>query len=184
MRKGKGPQGLWAVAATSFAESAIVPIPIDAILVPVMLADHKRLWLAALVATVASVLGGIAGYLIGLLLYETLVQWLVELYNWQESFQEIQARFHEEGWWIVIFGAVSPLPYKLIAIASGVQQLSLPLFILASVAGRGLRFLAIAIAMHYFGPQIRILMDRHAQVIGWIVLAILILGFVGVEWFF
>ncbi len=182
MVAGQGPRGLWAVGATSFAESALLPVPVDAVLVPVMLADRRQVWLAALVATLTSVAGGAVGYLIGHLLYETVVVWLIDLYGWEATFNRIQERFHEEGIWIVLIGAITPLPYKLIAIASGVQSLPFLLFLLASFAGRGVRFLAIAIALYWFGPQIRVLLDKYAKIIGWIVVIVLILGFVAIEW--
>ncbi|GAB5468531.1 MAG: YqaA family protein [Rhodospirillales bacterium] len=184
MVAGQGKRGLWVVGAISFAESALLPLPVDAVLVPVMLADRKRVWRAALICALASVLGGCVGYLIGHLLYETLVTWLIHIYGWEEAFARIQERFHEEGIWIVLIGALTPLPYKLIAIASGVQSLPFLLFLLASLAGRSVRFFAVAIALYYFGPQIRRLLDRHAKIIGWIVVIVLVLGFVAVEWVF
>ncbi len=182
MRAGQGRRGLWACALTSFAESALLPLPVDAILVPVMLADRRQVWRAALITAVASVLGGCVGYLLGYLLYETVVVWLIDLYGWEESFKRIQSRFHHEGLWIVLIGALTPLPYKLIAIASGVQSLPFLLFLGASILGRGLRFFAVGLALYYFGPQIRGLLDRHAKIVGWIVLITLILGFVMIEW--
>ncbi|MEO1192606.1 MAG: YqaA family protein [Pseudomonadota bacterium] len=184
MEAGTGPKAYWAVGGVSFAESALLPLPVDAILVPVMLADRRQVWRAAMVATLASVAGGCAGYLIGYLLYETLVTWLIHLYSWEEAFQRIQDRFHEEGVWIVLIGAITPLPFKLIAIASGVQSLPFVEFLLAALAGRGVRFGAVAVALYYFGPQIRRLLDRHVKIIGWIVVIVLILGFVAVEWVF
>ncbi|MEQ8655599.1 MAG: VTT domain-containing protein [Kiloniellales bacterium] len=182
MTAAQGPRGLWACAVASFAESALLPLPVDAILVPVMLADRRQVWKAALITAVASVVGGCVGYLIGVFLYETLVVWLIDLYGWEETFKRIQERFHDEGVWIVLIGAITPLPYKLIAIASGVQSLPFLLFLGASILGRGLRFFAVAVALYYFGPQIRDLLDRYATIIGWIMVIVLILGFVMIEW--
>ncbi len=182
MQAAQGRRGLWACAIASFGESALLPLPVDAILVPVMLADRRQVWRAAIITAVASVLGGCVGYLIGHLLYETVVVWLIDLYGWQETFHRIQERFHEEGVWIVLLGAITPLPYKLIAIASGVQSLPFLLFLVASILGRGVRFLAVGVALYYFGPQIRVLLDRHARIVGWIVVITLILGFVMIEW--
>ncbi len=162
------------VGVTSFAESSIVRCRSMPVVVPVMLADRRQVWLTALVATLTSVAGGAVGYLIGHLLYETVVVWLIDLYGWEASFKRIQERFHDEGLWIVLIGAITPIPYKLIAIASGVQSLPFLLFVLASFAGRGVRFLAIAMALYWFGPQIRVLLDRYAKIIGWIVVIVLI----------
>lgn len=184
MEAGQGARGLWAVGIVSFAESALLPLPVDAVLVPVMLADRRQVWLATLVVTLASVAGGCAGYLLGHLLYETVVTWLIDLYGWQEAFKRIQLRFHEEGVWIVLLGAITPLPFKLIAIASGVQSLPFLEFLAASLVGRFLRFVFVGLALYYFGPQIRRLLDRHAKIVGWIVVIVLILGFAAIEWVF
>jgi len=184
MRAAQGRRGLWAVGVVSFAESALLPLPVDAILVPVMLADRRQVWTATAVVTLASVAGGCAGYLLGYLLYETVVTWLIDLYGWQEAFARIRTRFHEEGLWIVLLGAITPLPFKLVAIASGVQSLPFLMFLLAALAGRFVRFFFVGLALYYFGPQIRTLLDRHARIVGWIVVVTLILGFVAVEWVF
>ena len=157
MRAGAGPGALRSVALVSFAESAILPIPVDAVTLPVMLADRRRAWRVAWIATLASVLGGAVGYGLGLLLYDTLVTWL-------------------------IVGAVTPIPYKLIAIASGVEQLDFALFLAISLVGRGGRFLAFAALAWHFGDRLRRLLDRHAALAGWLALLLLVGGFVAVEW--
>ncbi len=182
MRAGSGPGALRVVALVSFAESALLPIPVDAVTLPVMLAERARLWRVVWVASLASVLGGLVGYGIGRLLYETLVVWLIDLYGWQDSFAALRRDFHDQGALIVLLGALSPLPYKLIAIASGVEQLDLWLFLAISVLGRGGRFAAFGLLAWWLGPRLRLLLDRHAAWIGWLVLALLIGGFVAVEW--
>lgn len=184
MRAGSGPGAQRAVALVSFAESALLPLPVDAITLPVMLADRARLWRTVANAALFSVLGGLAGYGLGLLLYETVVTWLIDLYGWQESFAALQADFHARGLLIVLIGALSPIPFKLIAIASGVERLDLALFLLAAVAGRGARFTAFGLLVWRFGPAVRRILDRHAGWIGWLVLALLVGGFLAVEWVF
>jgi len=182
MRAGAGPGALRSVALVSFAESAILPIPVDAVTLPVMLADRRRAWRVAWVATAASVLGGAVGYGLGLLLYETLVTWLIEFYGWQESFAAVRQDFHDNGVLIVAIGALTPIPYKLIAIASGVEQLDFALFLAISLVGRGVRFLAFAALVWHFGDRLRRLLDRHAALAGWLALLLLVGGFVAVEW--
>lgn len=182
MRAGSGPGAQRAVALVSFAESALLPLPVDAVTLPVMLADRAALWRTVVTASVFSVLGGFAGYLLGLLLYETVVAWLIALYDWQEAFAGLKADFHERGVLIVLIGALSPIPFKLIAIASGVERLDLGLFLLTAAAGRGLRFAAFGLLVWRFGPAVRRLLDRHAGRIGWLVLALLVGGFLAVEW--
>lgn len=182
MTAGAGPRALWAVGGVSFAESALLPLPVEAVTLPAMLADRARIWRVVLVATGASVAGGLLGYLLGLLLYETLVQWLIDLYGWQTAFGRLQEEFQRNGVLIVLLGALTPLPYKLIAIASGVQQLDLGLFLLLSLLGRGLRFFAFGLLLWRYGPGVRALLDRHAALAGWILLALLLGGFLAVGW--
>lgn len=181
MRVGQGRRALWAVGAVSFLESAILPLPVDAVSVPVMLADRSRIGRVVLVATAASVLGGTVGYALGLLLYHTVVTWLIGLYGWQAAFAEVQQDFHRHGALIVAVGSVTPVPYKLIAIASGVERLPFPLFLAISIAGRGLRFAFFGLLIWRFGPAIRTLLDRHARIAGWLVLILLVGGFLLVE---
>jgi len=183
MTAGAGPRALWAVGGVSFAESALLPLPVDAVTLPAMLADRSRIWRVVLVATAASVAGGLLGYAIGLLLYETLVQWLIALYGWQEPFAALQRDFQANGVMIVLLGAITPIPYKLIAIASGVQQLDLGLFLLLSILGRGLRFVGFGLLLWRYGPAIRLLLDRHAMLAGWLTLVLLLGGFLAVGWF-
>jgi len=177
MRAAAGPRAMRAVGLVSFGESALLPLPVDAVTLPVMLADRTRVWPVAWLATWTSVLGGAVGYAIGWLLYETLVAWLIEFYGWQRAFAQFQADFHEQGALIVAIGALTPVPYKLIAIASGVERLDFGLFLLVSVLGRGLRFAAFSALVWYCGPAVRRILDRNARWVGWIVLAALILGF-------
>ncbi len=182
MRAGAGPGALRAVALVSFAESAILPVPVDAVTLPVMLADRTRLWRVVWVASLASVLGGLVGYGLGYLLYETLVTWLIEFYGWQDAFAEVRQDFQRQGALIIAIGALSPVPYKLIAIASGVERLDLLLFAAISALGRGGRFLAFGLLAWHFGPRLRQVLDRHAHWIGWLVLALLVGGFAAVRW--
>lgn len=182
MRAAAGPRAMQAVGVVSFTESAILPIPIDAVTIPVMLADRAKVWPVAWLATWTSVLGGAVGYALGWMLYETVVTWLIDLYGWQGAFAKIQQDFHEQGALIVAIGAMTPVPYKLIAIASGVEQLNFWLFMGISIAGRGLRFAFVSALVWYFGAAVRRIMDRNARWVGWVVLATLISGFVIVGW--
>ncbi len=184
MRAGSGPGAQRTVALVSFAESALLPLPVDAVTLPVMLADRAGIWRTVLNASLFSLLGGLAGYLIGLLLYETLVAWLIELYGWQEAFTALQADFQRRGLLIVLIGALTPIPFKLIAIASGVERLDLPLFLMSAAAGRTLRFAAFGWLAWHFGPALRRLLERHLAWVGWLVLALLAGGFLALEWLF
>lgn len=182
MAAAAGPRALRVVALVSFGESALLPLPVDAVTLPVMLADRRRVWPVAWLATWTSVLGGAVGYALGLLLYETLVRWLIGFYGWEQAFAAFQADFHARGALIVAIGALTPVPYKLIAIASGVEGLDFGLFLAISLLGRGARFAAFAALVWWCGPAVRRLLDRHARWVGWAVLALLLLGFVLVGW--
>ena len=133
-----------ALAIVSFTESSFFPIPPDAMIIPMVLADPKRAWRIALVATAASVLGGLAGYAIGYYLYETLGQWLISLYGLGEDFDAFRAAYAEWGLWIILIKGLTPIPYKLVTIASGVAAYDVSAFILASIVTRGVRLTSVS----------------------------------------
>ncbi len=155
------PRALWALAAISFIESSIFPVPPDILLVPMVLAARPRAWRIALVCTVASVLGGLLGYAIGYFLYESAGRPLLEFYGYAERFAQFQDRYNEWGAWIVAGAGVTPFPYKIITIASGVTQLDLMTFTVASVLSRGARFFIEAAILWQFGPPVRRLIERN-----------------------
>lgn len=154
-----------ALAVVSFTESSFFPIPPDAMIIPMVLADPKRAWRIALVATVASVLGGIAGYAIGVYLYETLGQWLISLYGFGDQFGAFQESYAKWGLWIILIKGLTPIPYKIVTIASGVAGYDLPVFILASILTRGGRFFIVAALLRAFGPPIRDFIERRLTLV-------------------
>ena len=179
MEKAGTRRAQWVLAAVSFAESALLPLPVDAVVIPLMLADRARVWRVALIATVSSVAGGAAGYAIGMFLYQTLGRWLIDLYGLHESFLGLQDDLGRTGWLWVAVGGISPLPYKLVAIACGLLKFSLPMFLAVSIASRGVRFLVIALFFHQFGPRMRVFMDNNGPLVGWSMLLLLAGGFAG-----
>jgi membrane protein YqaA with SNARE-associated domain len=152
---------LWALAAVAFIESSVFPIPPDVLLLPIILADRRLAIRVAIVCTVASVLGGLLGYAIGYSLYETVGRPLLDFYGYGERFAEFQNKYNEWGGWIVAGAGLTPFPYKVITIASGVTQLDLVTFTVASIASRGLRFAVEAAILWYFGPPVRGLIERN-----------------------
>jgi len=174
----------WALGGVSFAESSFFPIPPDVILIPMILANRKRAFFYATICTVTSVLGGIAGYLIGSFLFEALGQPLLEIYGALEKFQDFSAQYNDQGAWIVFFFGVTPFPYKVITIASGATELSLGVFIAASVAARGLRFFLVASLLWWFGEPIRTFIEKYLGLLTVIFMVCLIGGFVAVRYFF
>ena len=154
-------RALPALGLVSFLESSIFPIPPDAMLVPMVLADRNKAWRIATVATVASVVGGIAGYAIGYFLYETVGRPIVDFYGYQDKAAAFTAAYNEWGLWIILIKGLTPIPYKLVTIASGVAKFDLGVFILASIATRGARFFLVAALLWRFGPPIRGFIERN-----------------------
>ncbi|MDF1793826.1 MAG: DedA family protein [Thalassobaculaceae bacterium] len=170
------------LAAVSFIESSVFPIPPDVMMVPMVLADRSRAWRVALIATVSSVLGGLLGYAIGSLFFEAVGQPILDLYGYGDKFASFADRYNEWGAWIVFGAGVTPFPYKVITIASGVTRLDLFVFMLASVLARGIRFFVVAGLLWYFGPPIRRLLEKHFGLITIVFFALLVGGFVAIKW--
>lgn len=176
MLQAAKPHALAILAAISFIESSVFPIPPDVLLIPMILAQRERAFWIAFVCTVASVAGGFLGYVIGYALYETIGVAILDFYGYLEKFTEFQGMYNENGAWIVFFAGLTPFPYKVITIASGVTALDPTVFGLASVLSRGLRFFIVAALLWYWGPWIRGFIDRY---FGWLTLAFFVLLFGG-----
>ncbi len=162
------------LAAMSFAESSFFPIPPDVMLAPMSLAAPARAWRYALVTTVASVLGGIAGYAIGLLLFESIEPWLVTSHYW-DAYQTSRNWFDQYGVWVVFLAGFSPIPYKVFTIAAGVAVLNPLLFVLASLFGRGARFFLVAGLLKAGGPRFEAQLRHHVERLGWVTVVIVAL---------
>jgi membrane protein YqaA with SNARE-associated domain len=174
----EGPHAERALGLVAFAESSFFPIPPDIILAPMALANPKKAWRYALIATVASVLGGMLGYAIGALLYNTVGQWLISLYGYGAKMEALKQTYAEWGWLVILVKGVTPIPYKLVTIVSGLLGYSFPLFVILSVITRGARFFLVAGALHWFGEPLRHAMERNfAAVLGAFV-AMVVVGFV------
>ena len=159
-----------ALAGVSFAESSFLPIPPDALLIPMVLARRERAWLYALVCTLGSVLGGLLGYAIGFFL-APLGVWILNHIGHAGGLQSFQSWYARYGVWVILVKGLTPIPYKLVTIASGLARFSLPMFVGASLLTRGARFFIEAGLLRH--PQARTLLDRH---LGWAVgLAVLLL---------
>jgi membrane protein YqaA with SNARE-associated domain len=176
MLQAAKPHALAILAGISFIESSVFPIPPDVLLIPMILAQRERAFWIAFVCTVASVAGGFFGYFIGYALYETIGVAILQFYGYLEKFTEFQGMYNENGAWIVFFAGLTPFPYKVITIASGVTALDPTVFGIASVASRGLRFFIVATLLWYWGPWIRGFIDRY---FGWLTLAFFVLLFGG-----
>jgi membrane protein YqaA with SNARE-associated domain len=175
VRAAHGPRATATLAAVSFAESSFFPVPPDVILLPMMLARRDRVWRLAGICTIASVLGGLLGYAIGHLLFDTVGRWIVDTYGLAAGAQAFQEGFAEWGFWLILAKGVTPIPYKLVTITSGVAGYDLGLFILASVITRGARFYLLAVLVHFFGARVREIVERY---LNWVALgfAALVIG--------
>lgn len=160
MGMAAGPHAMWALAAVAFVESSVFPIPPDVLIIPMVLAAREKALLIAMVATVASVLGGCLGYAIGYGFMDTIGMPILEFYGKAGAFDQLAARFNEYGGWAVLVAGVTPFPYKVITIFSGATHLNLPLFLGVSVLARALRFFIVAGLLWKFGAPIRAFIER------------------------
>ncbi|MGI9449474.1 MAG: YqaA family protein [Geminicoccaceae bacterium] len=182
LRQAASPYALWILAAVAFIESSIFPIPPDILLIPMVLAMRSRAWLLAGICTLASVTGGMAGYGIGAFLYESLGQPILELYGKLEKFESFQAMYNEWGAWIVMMAGLTPFPYKVITIASGVTGLNIVTFTLFSIIARGIRFFLIAWLLWYFGAPIKAFIERYLGLLTILFFVLLLGGFLVLRW--
>jgi membrane protein YqaA with SNARE-associated domain len=175
MRWSSHPHAERYLGALSFAESSFFPIPPDVMLAPMCMAAPSRAWRYAFVTTLFSVLGGLAGYLIGYLAYEAIEPWLRES-HYYDAYLAARAWFDQYGVWVVFVAGFSPIPYKIFTIAAGVAVLNLPGFFIASLVGRGARFFLVAGVVRYAGPKVEAALLRYIERIGWIVVLLTVLG--------
>ena len=171
-----------ALALISLVESSVFPIPPDILLIPMVLAARDRAWIIAGVCMVASVIGGVFGYGIGFFLFEQIGKPVLEVYRYSSKFAEFQETYNEWGAWAVFFAGVTPFPYKVITILSGVTGLSLPVFIVASMLARGLRFFIVAALLWKFGEPIKAFIERRLGLLFVLFFILLIGGFVVVKY--
>lgn len=176
------PRALWALALVAFVESSVFPIPPDILMIPMIVARPSRAFVIAGVAMVASVLGGMLGYYIGAVMFDSIGQPVLEFYGKTERFDEFATRYNEWGAWAVLIAGVTPFPYKVITILSGTTGLSLPVFILSSIIARGLRFFLIAALLWKFGTPIRDFIERRLGLVFTLFVVVFLGGFMMVKY--
>jgi membrane protein YqaA with SNARE-associated domain len=170
------PHAEYYLAGLSFAESSFFPIPPDVMLAPMTLAAPRKGWRFAAVTTVASVLGGLAGYMIGWLALDAITPLLQRLEYWDE-YQRANEWFIEWGFLAVLAAGFTPIPYKIFTISAGALGMLLPVFVLASLIGRGARFFLVAGLIVLGGPPMERGLRRHVDTIGWITVILVVLLF-------
>ncbi|MFO7770901.1 DedA family protein [Roseovarius gahaiensis] len=177
IRMASHPRALWVLGAVSFVESSVFPIPPDVLMIPMILARPSRAWLVALVALVTSVLGGLLGYAIGALAYDSIGQPILESLGKADSMAEFNTRFNDVGFWAVLIAGMTPFPYKVITIMSGWTGMPLATFIATSILARGLRFFLVAALLWKFGAPVRDFIERRLGLVTIVFIALLFGGF-------
>ena len=166
LRQAEKPNAVWILFFVAFAESSVFPLPPDALLLPMVLANREKAFRFAALCTLGSVLGGLVGYGIGALAMETVGQWIVTHYHLEKGFQTFHDQFNRWGVWIILIKGLTPIPFKLVAIACGVAHLSIPLFVGAAVVARGFRFFVVAALGRFYGEPIRHFVERYLTWVG------------------
>lgn len=171
------PSALWALGIISFIESSFFPIPPDALMIPMIIArPHQAFWIAT-VAMVTSVLGGLFGYFIGAVLFETIGQPIFDFYGKSDDVAAFSENFNAYGAWAVLIAGVTPFPFKVITIMSGVTGLSIPVFIVSAIIARSLRFYLVAALLWKFGEPIRDFIERRLGLMFTLFCLLLVGGF-------
>ena len=168
---------VWALAAVSFIESSFFPIPPDVLLIPMVLADRRKAWRLAAICTMSSVFGGFLGYAIGYYAFDAIGQPLLSFYGVTDQFHALQGLYERWGAWLIIIKGATPIPFKLVTIASGAFHFDLLTFAICAVISRGVRFFLIAGLLWRFGEPIRDFIERRLTLVFSVGVATLVGGF-------
>src|SRR3972149_4376153 len=172
------PRAMWTMGTISFAESSFFPVPPDVMLIPMALARPDRAYVMAAWCTATSVAGGVVGYAIGALLYDSVGLWLMQLYGYTDKVESFRAAYAERGAWIILLKGVTPIPYKNVTITSGFAGYNLALFIVFSIIARAGRFFMLAFLLHRYGEHAREIIEKRLGL--WVTLgaAVVVIGIV------
>jgi membrane protein YqaA with SNARE-associated domain len=178
------PHATWILGTVSFVESSFFPVPPDAMLIPMGLARPDKVWFYAHVCTLTSVAGGVLGYAIGYFLYESLGLWLMQLYGYGSKVEAFRQAYQEWGALIILLKGMTPIPYKIVTIASGFAEYPIVPFILLSFVARGMRFYLVAFLISRYGEQARAIIEKRLGF--WVTLSavLLIVGIIGAVYLF
>jgi membrane protein YqaA with SNARE-associated domain len=178
------PYATWLMGLVSFVESSFFPIPPDTMLVPMSLARPDKAYFYATMCTLTSVAGGVLGYVIGAWLYDSLGLWLIKLYGYGDKVETFRESYALWGGWIILLKGLTPIPYKIVTIASGFAGYNLLMFVLLSLVARGMRFYLLAFLLHRYGPKARAIIEERLGF--WVTIGtiVLILGIIAAVYLF
>jgi membrane protein YqaA with SNARE-associated domain len=172
------PHAPWWLFGVAFAESSFFPVPPDALLLPMALARPERAWRLALICTIGSVLGGILGYYIGYALFDVVAQPLIRAYHYEAAFARFRETYAQWGLWVILIKGLTPIPFKIVTIASGAAKFNFAVFVAACVVTRGGRFFLVAGLLRVFGTKVRDFIERRLTLVTSLLAAGIVLGFV------
>ena len=184
MRLAQHRHAIPAMGVVSFCESSFFPIPPDVMLIPMVLANRNKAFTIAAVCTVTSVLGGLLGYAIGYYFFETIGDWVIKTYGLQTGLEKFRDEFARWGIWVILIKGLTPIPYKLVTIASGAAHFDLFTFVWASIVTRGARFFIVAALLWKYGEPIQDFIEKRFTLVSWAFLIALVGGFVAVKYLF
>ncbi len=178
------PYATWLMGFISFVESSFFPIPPDTMLIPMSLARPEKAWFYAHVCTVTSVAGGVLGYFIGYVLYDSVGLWLIQLYGYGDKVEAFRESYAQWGGWIIVLKGMTPIPYKIVTIASGFAGYNFLMFVVLSFVARGMRFYLLAFLLNRYGPQARVIIEKRLGL--WVTLGavVLVIGIIGAVYLF
>lgn len=171
LKQAEKPYAEWILFGIAMAEASVFPLPPDILLLPMVIARRDKAWRLAAVCTAGSVLGGLIGYAIGAFAMATLGQWVINTYHLQSAFQSFHDGFNKWGVLIILAKGLTPIPFKLVTIASGIAGLNFVAFVLAAAATRGARFFLIAALVKKYGEPIKTFIEKYLT---WVALGVLV----------
>lgn len=152
---------LLGITIASFLESTIVPIPLEAVLIPLMQARREKLWLIALMATLGCIIGALFGYALGFYLFDAVGDWIISTFSSPEKFDVIKQKMHDQGFWFVITLGIVPIPFQIAMLAAGATKYSLTLFLIAATIARSIRYFGLAVIVYYAGDKAERMIRKH-----------------------
>ena len=178
------PYASWLLGIVAFVESSFFPVPPDAMLIPMSLARPDKAWFYATLCTLTSVAGGVLGYFIGAVLYDSVGLWVMKLYGLTHQVETFRQAYAQWGSWIILIKGVTPIPYKLVTIASGFAGYNIVMFVLLSFVARGMRFFLVAFLLNRYGAQARAIIEERLEF--WVTVGAIALigGIIAALWLF